>query len=255
MIHVFADYHTHTRFSHGTGTVADNVRAAAEKGLEAVAITDHGPANLFGLGVRALSAFDEIAREVERCRAAFPAVRVLAGVEANIVSMRGELDVPRRILKAMDIVLAGHHLLIRGKTLSDSWKLSMRNLVARHSGLAARRARVDNTKALVEAIKVNRIDVVTHPGLRVPIDTEELARECANVGTALEINAKHAHLDVEFIKVAAREGASFCINSDAHSPREVGEFGRALEIATRAGLDANRIINARRQDTGGSTIG
>lgn len=242
---VFADYHTHTRFSHGTGTVRENVRVAAEKGLEAVAITDHGPANLFGLGVRDLATFDEIEGQVRECRAAFPDVKVLMGVEANIISTDGDLDVPADVLRRMDVVLVGHHLMVRGKTLSDSWKLSVRNLLGRRSRSFARRARVDNTKSLIEAIRGNRVDIVTHPGLHVSIDTEELARECARVDTALEINAKHAHLDVEFVKTAAAQGANFCIDSDAHSPDEVGDFGRALEVARRAGLDTDRIINAR----------
>ncbi|MGE5574038.1 MAG: PHP domain-containing protein [Bacillota bacterium] len=242
---VFADYHTHTRFSHGKGTVMDNVRAAARKGLEAVAITDHGPANLFGVGVESLAAFVEIAEEIERSREAFPGVRVLMGVEANVIDTDGGLDVPAEVQRRLDIVLAGHHLIVRGRTLADWWKLSGRNFAARWSRHLAERARVDNTKSLVEAIRRNRVDVVTHPGLHVSIDTEELARECARVGTALEINAKHAHLDVEFLKIAARQGVSFCINSDAHGPDEVGEFGRALEVAMRAGIEPERIINVR----------
>ncbi|MFR6641738.1 MAG: PHP domain-containing protein [Christensenellales bacterium] len=38
----WGDYHTHTYYSHGKGTIEDNVRAAAEKGLKQIAITDHG---------------------------------------------------------------------------------------------------------------------------------------------------------------------------------------------------------------------
>lgn len=37
----YADLHTHTRASDGTGTPSDNVRLAAAAGLSAVAITDH----------------------------------------------------------------------------------------------------------------------------------------------------------------------------------------------------------------------
>ncbi|MCR4401262.1 MAG: PHP domain-containing protein [Firmicutes bacterium] len=242
---VFADYHTHTRFSHGKGTVLDNVRAAARKGLEAVAITDHGPANLFGLGISSLAAFDDIAEQVERSRKEFPEVRVLMGVEANVINTQGGLDVPEELLERLDIVLAGHHLVVRGSSLVEWWKISARNYVARWSRRLAERARVDNTKSLIEAIRKNRVDIVTHPGLHVSIDTEELARECARAGTALEINAKHAHLDVGFIRAAAKQGATFCISSDAHSPEEVGDFGNALEVALRAGVDPERIINVR----------
>ena len=38
----FGDYHTHTTYSHGKGSVADNARAAAAVGLKEIAITDHG---------------------------------------------------------------------------------------------------------------------------------------------------------------------------------------------------------------------
>ena len=39
---ISVDYHTHTRYSHGTGSVEDNVRAAIDCGLSAVGISDHG---------------------------------------------------------------------------------------------------------------------------------------------------------------------------------------------------------------------
>ena len=42
MIKLFADYHTHTIYSHGTGTIIDNVMIARKKGLKEIAITDHG---------------------------------------------------------------------------------------------------------------------------------------------------------------------------------------------------------------------
>ena len=45
-LRIFADYHTHTVHSHGRGTVEDNVKAAISANLRAIAITDHGPANL-----------------------------------------------------------------------------------------------------------------------------------------------------------------------------------------------------------------
>ena len=39
---ITADYHTHTRYSHGSGTVADNAAAADRLGLKELAVTDHG---------------------------------------------------------------------------------------------------------------------------------------------------------------------------------------------------------------------
>ena len=44
------DHHTHTIYSHGKGSIEDNVRVAAARGLKSVAVTDHGPGHLtYGL--------------------------------------------------------------------------------------------------------------------------------------------------------------------------------------------------------------
>ena len=43
---VFADYHTHTYYSHGKGSPRDNVLSAIKRGLDLVAVSEHGPGHL-----------------------------------------------------------------------------------------------------------------------------------------------------------------------------------------------------------------
>ena len=38
---ILADYHTHTIYSHGKGTIEDNVKVAISKGIETLGISDH----------------------------------------------------------------------------------------------------------------------------------------------------------------------------------------------------------------------
>ena len=75
------DYHTHTIYSHGKGTVEDNVREAHEKGLSAIAITDHGPGHLtYGFDMKKVK---EIRAEIGRLQEIYPDVKILLGIEAN----------------------------------------------------------------------------------------------------------------------------------------------------------------------------
>ena len=38
----YGDYHTHSPFSHGKATIAENAAEAAAKGFKEIAVTDHG---------------------------------------------------------------------------------------------------------------------------------------------------------------------------------------------------------------------
>ncbi|MEW6307718.1 MAG: PHP domain-containing protein [Bacillota bacterium] len=241
---LFADYHTHTTYSHGRGSVADNVLAAKGAGLTAVAVTDHGPGSLPWLGVRELEDFEAISAEAAALTALLSGMRVLSGVEANVISVAGTLDVPPNVIAELDVLLAGLHPTAIPASLGDAWKLIGLNGLRRFSPGLARRARLENTKALVECVYHYDVDIVTHPGLQLPIDTAELARAAAARDTALEINCSHGHMTAEFVRVAAKAGASFAINSDAHRPQDVGRLERGLSIARQAGLRADQVINA-----------
>ena len=63
------DYHTHTTFSHGKGSIEDNVKVAISKGLKALAISDHGPGHLT-YGVKR-SALPVMRAEVDRLKEVF----------------------------------------------------------------------------------------------------------------------------------------------------------------------------------------
>ncbi|MFO8059332.1 MAG: hypothetical protein R6U70_01560, partial [Bacillota bacterium] len=106
-----------------------------------------------------------------------------------------------------------------------------------------RRNRVANTRALVLCLQAHPVDVVTHPGLGVDIDTQELARAAEKTGCALEINARHADCMRGFIRAARGSGVSFWCSSDAHEPGSVGDLRAALDLAAACGLPPERIRN------------
>ncbi|NLZ53070.1 MAG: PHP domain-containing protein [Thermoanaerobacteraceae bacterium] len=241
---IWADYHTHTRYSHGSGTIEQNVQAAIKKSLRAIGISEHGPGNI-GLRIK-LEDFYKMRDEVERLKSKYRDINILLGCEANVVSLDGDLDIPSDVLALLDYTMVGLHPLIWPRSIKDGFGLLFENILTKAVGSKGLLEKVmkQNTIALVKAISQNRINIITHPGLHLPIDTAILARAAAKHGTVLEINAGHGYMTEEYVAIARANGAKFAIGSDAHHPKNVGNFKKALEIVEKVGLSENDIINA-----------
>ncbi|MGI6604714.1 MAG: PHP domain-containing protein [Firmicutes bacterium] len=254
-IEVFADYHTHSEYSHGRGSMRGNLEAAKKRGLMSVAITDHGPATLFGMGVKREEVLLTIKTKLRALEHHYPELQVLAGVEANVVSLKGDLDVSDEVLAQLDIVLVGLHPTVEPRTMRDVAGIIGINALGRFVPAVNRWARILNTRALVNAVERHRIDIITHPGWKLDIDTRALARACRARGTALEINAAHGFLSRRFVEVAAAEGVRFAISSDAHDPNQVGRLEAGVAVAQALGLKADQIINAKEGVRQGTAAG
>ncbi len=239
---IFADYHTHTLYSHGKGTIKDNVDAAIKRGLREIAIADHGPRHfLYGIKLKDL---DRMRKEIDEINRTNDRIKVKLGMEANIISVNGKIDVDEEVRSKLDILLAGYHFGAFPESITQSVKIHGWNLLSKQFTSMDKKARVINTQAVVEAIYNNKIDILTHPGAKANIDTKEVAKAAAARGTALEINSSHGHLTVEYIKVAMEEGAKFVISSDAHIPSAVGIVDSGIQRAVEAGLHTSQILNA-----------
>lgn len=230
-IKFFADYHTHTTFTHGKGTVEENVRAAIDKGLRRIAIAEHGPRHIT-YGVRKI---DEYFDEIARVRDLYSdKIEVLAGLECNIISLDGKIDVPEKYLDKLDIVLFGSHKFAAYSGFKS----------ALHFYITGKHAAEKNAKAYALAIERYKPFIVTHPGYNLDIDYSIVAEACAKHGTAFEINNKHHDYTAETIAQLIDSGCKFAVSSDAHSPNAVGVFDSAIELVIKSGLPASSIINA-----------
>lgn len=238
------DHHTHTVYSHGKGTIEDNVKEAVAKGLESIAITDHGPGHLtYGIDRNKLP---QMRAEIHELQLRYPQIKILLGVEANTLRVEPFLDVTPEERKDYDILLAGYHFGILHAGMVP-------NYLNRHTGLFGgdtSTLKVKNTAMILDALyyneeQGNHIDVLTHPGDKGPFDIEDIARACADTGTLIEINDKHHHLTVDEIKTAAAFDVKFIIGSDAHISSKVGSFEGPLARALEAGLDPARIVNIK----------
>ncbi|MFX4262580.1 PHP domain-containing protein [Pelotomaculum propionicicum] len=240
---LFADYHTHTKYSDGRGTPAQNIEAAAERGLSEVAITDHGPRGL-GIGVAGPETFLQIREEVAGLATLLPDIRALVGAEAAVISSDGRLDLPKEIINQLDLLIAGLHPYYIPEKLGEALLYTLPNLAARFNRSAREKMRSTNTKALVETVHSYPVDIVSHPDLMLPVDVDELARACAGKETALEVNTGHNYNKEEIVRSAARWGARLAINSDAHYPETVGELASGLALVERLRFPSEMVINA-----------
>jgi putative hydrolase len=243
---IIADYHTHTKYSHGKGTILDNVISAREKGLKKIVIADHGP-NHIGYGVKVKN-FLKMRKEIDELNDRIGDIEVLMGIESNIIGIDGTIDVPQEYIHLFDILLVGYHYGVRPMGLGDVYNLTIKNGLGKVSKTWHERAKVLNTDALIRAINRYPISIITHPGAKIPIDTHRLSKAAGDAGTWLEINASHGYMTKEYIQIAQHYQVNFVINSDAHSPKDVGNFARGIRIAKEAGLQPKDIVNAQEGD-------
>jgi len=186
------DLHMHTTATDGEDTLSDMVRAAASRGLEYVAITDHGQRVTMARGLdrdRLLRQWDEIDRLNEALAAdGSPPIVVLKGIEVDMLE-RGGLDLPDEVLGRADWVVASLHY-----------------------GQNQPRDRI--TARIIEAIENPFVRVIGHPTGRLinrrpayDVDIEAVIAAAARTGTFLEINANPWRLDLDDHHAAAAKRA------------------------------------------------
>lgn len=236
-----ADYHTHTVFSHGKGQIIDNAVAAKEKGLKEVGISDHGFAHpAFGLTTKKIPKMRALCDEAT----SKTGVKVLLGIESNIISTDGDADLKPKLYDSFDIFLAGIHKFVLYK-FKSLFTLFLPDLYHTYVGKKNIPNSVikTNTKTFINVIKKNPVDVITHLNFCCFADAVEVAKAAADYGTYIELNSKKVHLTDEELFAVGNTGVNFIISSDAHSPDRVGEISLVEEILSRVQIDRERIMN------------
>jgi putative hydrolase len=250
------DFHVHSTFSDGASTLAENVRAARERGLRSVCLVDHVRRDTRWL--------PEFIAAVDQHRGR-PGLRVLAGVEAKILDTAGHLDLPPGLqtLGGIDLVLIADHQFPadNGPVHPDELRAALelgsitsaeaieRLCEATAQAATAQAAMGDAMGAAKGAAKgaaANARPLLAHLFSLLPkIGLDEamvpdalltdLAKRVAHAGAMVEVNEKWSCPSARAVAAMADAGVSLVAGSDSHHCRDIGVYHSVGQTVRAAG--------------------
>ena len=219
------DVHTHTIASgHAYSTMREMARAAKEKGLELLGITEHGttmPGTCFDYYFKNLKMVD---RHME-------GIELLLVVELNIIDLDGNVDMEEETLSEMDVAIASMHI----PCLKSGTK-------------------EENTRAYQKVMRNPSVDIIGHPDdARFPVDFKQLVESAKEYGKLLEVN--NNSLDPRCNRENGRENyiimLNYCkeyrvpivVNSDSHVDQLVGRHEEAYDLLEEIDFPKELVVN------------
>lgn len=222
------DLQMHTRWSDGSGTIAEMADAAKDRSYDYIAITDHSK------GLKIAGGIDELAlkrqgAEIAKVNLALSKsgadLTVFRSIEMNL-NPRGEGDMSPDSLLVLDLVLGSFH--------------------------SALRAAEDQTERYLAALRNRHIHVLGHPRGRIynfriglNADWPRVFAEAARLNKALEIDCypDRQDLNVKLLQNARDYGTRISLGTDAHHAWQLEFIELGLAAALQADIPADRIVN------------
>lgn len=220
------DTHSHTVASgHAYSTIREMAQAAAEKGYEGLAITEHAPTMPGTCHEFYFSNLKVVPRQM--C-----GIEMLFGTELNILDEKGTIDLPESLLRGMDIVIASLHLPCFKKDAEPE----------------------EFMEAYVNAMKNPYVNIIGHPDdSRIPIDYEMLVKAAKKYGKILEVN--NSSLTPGGFRQNARENLRVMLRlcrqyevlvtlaSDAHVDVDAGNVTLSQQMIEECGFPEELVVN------------
>ncbi len=221
-IHPIADLHTHTIFSpHAYSTITENAAAAAHEGISVLACTDHGVEtpdtghHWHFTNMRILPPYIED-------------VRVLHGIEANVLDHSGALDLTPQLRSEMELVIA-----------------------SMHAGTMPTGSVEEITAAWCAVAKDPDVDIIGHCGTpRFAFDYDTVIPLFGQYGKVVEINEgtfrvrRDSHENCKRIAQLCRQhGVRIAVNSDAHFHTHIGHYEESIAMLAEIGFPTELIVN------------
>lgn len=221
---LIADLHMHTILSgHAFGTIRELAREAADKNLQLIGVTDHGP------GIPGSCDPIYFRNLVDAPRELY-GVQMLYGSEMNVLA-GGKLDLEGKALASLDYGVVGIH-----------------GLCYENEGV------LGNTRNIIGCMEQPKVRFVSHPDdNNFPLDYAALVKAARELDVALELN--NASLRKSwlrpgcyenyrlFLPMCAEQGVKIVVNTDSHDPHTVGDFSLAMALLKELDFPEELILN------------
>lgn len=238
----FEDMHVHSTFSDGAAEFDENVERA------------------MGLGLRRLTCVDHVRRDTDwlpefaRAAAAWRGdsrLEVLCGIEAKILTLDGDLDMPDDISGADRVYVADHQMPglsgpIHPRDVRSALDLGETDEIEVISDLV--RATGNDIRRQPDSVIAHLFSILPKVGLdeaRVPLGfIEDLAEEAAAAGARIEIDERWSCPSPRTVAPFVRRGVEVLASTDSHSIETLGQFRFVRAAFGELGLGGAAEVNA-----------
>lgn len=222
---ILVDAHTHTVASgHGYSSLQEMARTAADKGLEVLGITEHGPTVPGTCPTLYFKNMFVVPRQMF-------GVRLLMGCEINILDYRGNLDLTDKYIDYLDLAIAGIHAAWYQEGTKE-----------------------ENTEGMIRVIRNPKIHIISHPGDgSAELDFEPLVLAAKESHTLLEIN-NHSlapqrkksvarENNLELLRLCKKHDVPTILGSDAHISFQIADYENLYPLLAETDFPDELIMN------------
>lgn len=219
------DLHTHTIVSgHAYSTVQENIQAAIKQGLKYLGISEHAPKMPGGPHPFYFHNIHCIPREVD-------GLKILRGIEANIIDYNGNIDVEDDMLKHIDYIIASLHT----PCINPGNKQ-------------------ENTNAILSVMDKDKVKIIGHlDDSRFKVDYEPIIKKAKEKNILLEVNNSSLKPTsfregaweniATMLELCKQYNVKVILGTDSHISYDIGKFVFAEQIIQKLDFPSELVIN------------
>ena len=218
--------HSHSNWSDGSFTIEEMAKAAIEKGLEYLVISDHSKSAFYANGLQEERIKEQhiYIDELNRQLAPF---KIFKSIESDILN-DGNLDYNNAILSTFDLVIASIHSNL--KMSEDKAMIRLMNAI-------------ENPYTTILGHMTGRL-LLSRKGY--PVDHKKIIDTCAANNVVIELNAHPSRLDIDWrhIDYAIEKNVLISIDPDAHSLDGFDDIKYGVLVAQKASVSKENNLSS-----------